>query len=207
MLRSLLLPPRDHLRPRVVVVAVGGCGAGGVVGGGLGVGAGQPLVASERERLAQQASVIHDNLARQLQSIDKGLASILNAIAQTRGFGARPESGARAHSDPGRCHGGGGRYFEVDGQGRVQAGDHFELIGRDLSSRAYFQTAKSSISVLNTLIVGEPFAPEPAMWVLPIVRPVVNAEGGFDGVVVVNLPKICPPCCAQCSMPRTCTPR
>lgn len=185
MLRSLLLPPRDRYRREWWWLLWVGVALGVLLGAAL-VWERDTLVASERERLAQQASVIHDNLARQLQSIDKGLASILDAIAQTRALGAdqnRAQERIQALAD---AMVGVGGILWLDGQGRVQASNRLELIGRDLSSRAYFQTAKSSI-VLNTLIVGEPFAPEPAMWVLPIARPVVNAEGGFDGVVVMVL--------------------
>ena len=87
MLRSLLLPPRDRYRREWWWLLWVGVALGVLLGAAL-VWERDTLVASERERLAQQASVIHDNLARQLQSIDKGLASILDAIAQTRALGA-----------------------------------------------------------------------------------------------------------------------
>lgn len=180
-----LLPPRDRYRREWwwltwVWVVVGGLLVVALVAER------QNIAASERTRLTQQASVIRDNLTRQLQTIDKGLSSVLDVIAETRGGSAgveRVQGRIQALAD---AMVGVGSIQWINGQGIIQASNHARLIGRDFSTRAYFQAAQHG-KVLNTLVVGEPFEPEPGMWVLPIARPVVSPEGEFDGVVVMSL--------------------
>ncbi|VUZ27955.1 Uncharacterised protein [uncultured Comamonas sp.] len=146
----------------------------------------QSIEHSERQRLTQQAGVVHDNLARQLDVIDKALISLLDVLPHVRALGddaGRVQERVQAFSD---AMIGVGSISWLDARGRVLATSTPELLGQDLSDRAYYRTAQR-LKVFNTLIVSEPFAPVPGKWVLPVARPVVGPEGTFDGVVVISL--------------------
>ena len=185
MLLRFLLPPQNRYRREWWWLAWAWLGIGVLLAVGLGIEY-RSLEQGERQRLAQQAAVIHDNLARQLEVIDKALASLLDALPHTRALGddlGRVQERVQAFAD---TMVGVGAIVWLDVEGRVQASNHSELLGQDFSDREYFQTARQR-RVLNTLIVGAPFEPEPGLWVLPIVRPVVGVDGQFDGVVVISL--------------------
>lgn len=146
----------------------------------------QSVERDQRQRLAQQARVIHDNLARQLDVLDKALASLLEVLPRTRA----PNGDARLIQEHIQMFHetmiGVGAISWLDAQGRVLASSRPQLLGQDLSQRAYYQRAQH-LKAFNTLIVGEPFAPIPGQWALPIARPVPTAQGAFGGVLVISL--------------------
>ncbi|MBV2163422.1 MAG: diguanylate cyclase [Comamonas sp.] len=181
----LLLPPQNRYRREWWWLAWAWLGIGVLLVAGLWAEH-RDIAQRERQRLTQQAGVIHDNLARQLVLIDKALAGLLDALPHTRALGddlGRVQERVQAFAD---TMVGVGAIAWLDAQGQVLASNHSGLIGQDFSNRAYFQIARHR-QVLNTLVVGAPFAPEPGLWVLPIVRPVVGVDGRFDGVVVMSL--------------------
>jgi diguanylate cyclase (GGDEF)-like protein/PAS domain S-box-containing protein len=141
----------------------------------------------ERQRLAHQAAVIHDNLARQLQVVDQALSSLLQAVslANTVGsYGAgymqeRVQTFADAMV-------GVASIVWLDAHGQVRASSYAQQLGRDWSEHAYFQLARQQCQ-RDRLLVGAPAETEPGLWMLPVVRPVLGADGSFAGAIAMSL--------------------
>ena len=146
----------------------------------------QRVQARERALLAQQASVLQDNLGEQLAAINNAL-SILSADVRG-GMGAadghaRLMERMRNFADAMPAV----RTFNLlDGQGRVLASSAADVLGRDLSGREYFQTAKQS-GQTDALLVARPFFGMLGGWVLVLGRTVPGADGAFGGLLVAAL--------------------
>lgn len=141
----------------------------------------------ERQRLAHQAAVIHDNLARQLQVVDRALSSLLQAVplAGTVGsYGASyMQERVQTFAD---AMVGVASIAWLDAHGQVRASSYAQQLGRDWSEHAYFQLARQQHRDPQ-MIVGAPIEAEPGLWVLPVVRAVVGPDGAFDGVIAMSL--------------------
>jgi hypothetical protein len=116
----------------------------------------QRVAARERVLLAKQAGVMHDNLGMQLEAIN-------NAMRHLQADQRKGLDGADGHARlMERMHNFADampavRTFSLlDADGRVLASSAADLVGRDLSGREYFQTAKQ-IGQTDALLVGQPF--------------------------------------------------
>ncbi len=91
----------------------------------------------ERQRLAHQAAVIHDNLARQLQVVDRALSSLLQAVplAGTVGsYGASyMQERVQTFAD---AMVGVASIAWLDAHGRGRASSYAQQLGRDWSEHA-----------------------------------------------------------------------
>jgi hypothetical protein len=74
----------------------------------------------------------------------------------------------------------------LDGQGRVLASSHDELLGQDFGRRDYFQMARTGMAP-ETLLVSRPFQGALGGWVLVLGRTLTAADGSFDGLLTASL--------------------
>ncbi|AVP56493.1 diguanylate cyclase domain-containing protein [Pulveribacter suum] len=147
----------------------------------------EEVATREREHLAQQVAIIHDNLARQLTSINAVLARLADEPvpapsdpvahqylnARLRAFG-EALSGVRTLS-------------VLAADGTVVASDRPELIGKNFAYRPYFQATRDATDP-DTLIVGAPFrAVLDGGWYLMLGRAVRGPDGRFAGAVMATL--------------------
>lgn len=144
----------------------------------------------EHALLAQQAGVLHDNLAPQLDAINHVLASLLADAQAAHGpagggerLNERLDGRLRNFTDAMPAV----RSFNlIDAQGRVLASSAPGLVGRDLHARQYFQAAAQSGDA-GSLIVGQPVTGALGDWVLVLGRIVPGRDGGFGGMVTASL--------------------
>ena len=88
----------------------------------------------------------------------------------------------------------------LDADGRVLASSAADLVGRDLSRREYFQTAKQ-IGQTDALLVGRPFFGMLGGWVLVLGRTVPGADGAWRPAGGgAGCGSISRPCCNPCAM-------
>ncbi len=146
------------------------------------------LVRREQQHLMQQTQIIRASMERQFTAVNQTLENLLEVIAQSSFTGSDDvhEKVQERLLSLSQAMVGVGILTWIDKDGQVLAASAPSLIGRDFSQRPYFQTAKNTM-VLNDLIVSPPFAPEPKLWVLTLARPVLDAQGEFDGVVTAVL--------------------
>lgn len=143
------------------------------------------LVARERERLVQQARVLHDNIARQLQAIHHALLNLSSQSFQWHGTRAAHQNNEQLNA-LGNVMVGVNTMLFIDAQGIVLASDRTDLVGSDFSGRPYFQVARQA-SHPEVLIVGPPIEPVAGLWVMTLARIVTESDGRFGGVLAAAL--------------------
>jgi diguanylate cyclase (GGDEF)-like protein/PAS domain S-box-containing protein len=140
----------------------------------------------ERERLTVQAKVIHDNLVRQLDGMNRALQTVLENMHYWQGA---PDSVERANiwlrslvsASPGM------RTMAIHAaDSRVIASSRPELIGHYFPDRPYYTAVRSSPSRDN-LYVTPPFKTALDAWVINVARMVPSSKGEFAGVVTATL--------------------
>lgn len=148
------------------------------------------LLEGERARLTQQAKVLNDNIAQQLQAIDYALLNLSSQLlqrhppkTQTSSEGWEPSERLNAL---GNIMVGVNTMLFIDAQGIVLASDRANLVGSDFSQRPYFQTARE-LPEAGTLIVGPPLEPVADLWVMTLAHVVSEADGRFGGVLAAAL--------------------
>lgn len=142
--------------------------------------------ARERERLGAQARIVHDNLARQLDAVNRVLAGIRDDLprwrAETDGM-TRASQRLRDFTDamPGV------RTMSIlDADGRVVAASRAELLGGNFRDRAYFQAALRRPDA-DTFYVSPPFKTSLDVWAINVVRMLPGPRGEFAGIVSATL--------------------
>ncbi|TCT19407.1 response regulator [Thiobaca trueperi] len=140
----------------------------------------------EQERLTTQARVIHDNLSRQLDAINRALTNIVGEWAdwnqKTEGMD-HASSHLKAFTDamPGV------RTMNIlDVEGFIRATSRPELLGQNFRERDYFQTAQRQPDPAR-LYVSSPFKTSLGVWTLSVVRMIPGANGEFAGIVSATL--------------------
>ena len=142
----------------------------------------------ERQQVAHQVHIVHENLERQLHAVNQALGDIVANLAQWR---ARPEGALpfnerlRAFSDAMT----GVRTLTVlDAEGTVVASSRAELLGENFAYRDYFQSARRLASREQpSLIVSAPMRTVLGVWAITLSRPVVAEDGLPGGVVTATL--------------------
>lgn len=139
----------------------------------------------ERDRLLKQASVIDENLSQQLLGINAALINMRDDVAMLLATGQESQMTNRlkALSDamPGVR-----TMIVIDAAGKVIATSRPEVLGLDLSQRAYFQNAKAH-PALDTLYVSEPFLSVLKVFSMNVVKIWTTENGQFAGIVVATL--------------------
>ncbi|WP_404301015.1 diguanylate cyclase domain-containing protein [Alicycliphilus denitrificans] len=143
----------------------------------------QEVQERERQHLSQQAGILHDNLARQLNAINHALASLTAYVQQGNGGHERLQNRLQAFSEAMV----GVRTLSVlDARGRVTASSRAELVGEDVSQRPYFTAARAATAP-DTLVVSPPFRSTLGVWVIVLARVVPGPDGALGGLVVATL--------------------
>jgi diguanylate cyclase (GGDEF)-like protein len=140
----------------------------------------------ERERLLAVADVLHDNVGRQLDTINRALVNIRDELPRWRQSGPTLGDAHRrlkAYSDAMT----GVRTLAIlDREGTVLASNRAEIAGRNFRHRDYFQTA-SALSDPETLCVGPPYVTVLGVFALNVARTVSTPAQTFDGIVTATL--------------------
>ncbi|HEY6896132.1 MAG TPA: diguanylate cyclase [Rhodocyclaceae bacterium] len=146
----------------------------------------QRIEAVERERLSTQAKVVDDNLARQLDSINRVLAGVRTELqywTRVENGGERASRHLKTLSDamPGIR-----TLLVIDAEGTVTAANREELIGKNFRQREYFQAVLNNPNP-NTLYLGPPFQTSLGVDTMNVVRMIPGAQGRFAGIVSATL--------------------
>jgi diguanylate cyclase (GGDEF)-like protein/PAS domain S-box-containing protein len=146
----------------------------------------EEIARRERERLTTQARVIHDNLGRQLDAINRALTNIRNELpywnAQADGMAqATRRLGAFAEAMPGV------RTLAIlDATGTIRASNQPRIIGGNFREREYFQVPLRRPDA-SMLYVSPPFRTSLDTWIINIVKVVPGPNGEFAGIVSASL--------------------
>lgn len=146
----------------------------------------QALAQRERDRLTQQALVIHDSVERQFDSVNRALINIRDEWpAQRLQDGsvttAIPRLKAFVDAMPG-VRG----LFVVDASGTLRATNFTQLIGINVSDRPYFQQVLKNPRA-DTLYLSPPFRTALNVWGINMVRMIPGPKGEFAGLVAATL--------------------
>ncbi len=193
MLKTLRSPTDRALRERWWLVVVWLL-LGGVLAGALWFER-RDIEAGERRRLAHQAGIVHDNVARQVRAID----AVLSRLAQDSSERLQQQHqqalpGGRVRLDARenarlrlftQALSGVRTLVVLDAQGRVVATSRDELANQSFEWRDYFQSARAASP--ETLVVAQPFHAVLGGWLLPLARTVPAPDGSFGGAVLATL--------------------
>ena len=141
----------------------------------------------ELARLQTLARVSDTNLTLHLQSMDNVLRGVRDQIARSPADSAAERQHLLTELQFLVTTNPGVRAVSVfDAQGKVSASSRPELIGKDLSGRSYFQQVRTRRNP-RQLVVSEPFQTQLQGFSILLLRPVLDADGGFKGAVSVVL--------------------
>jgi len=141
----------------------------------------------ERERLVTQAKVIHDNLSRQLDAINRALLSVRESLPEwQRESDGMARAGRRlmafADAMPGV------RTMTVlDAEGAIRIASRPDILpGTNFRQRAYFQAVLNHPDP-NTFYISPPFKTSLGVWAIVVARMVPGPQGEFAGIVAATL--------------------
>ncbi|MDD5248111.1 MAG: diguanylate cyclase [Rhodocyclaceae bacterium] len=140
----------------------------------------------ERERLATQAKVVSENLARHLNSINHALAEVRSELPawRERADGRQlASSHLKALTDAMPAV----RTMTIlDANGIVVNSSRSELIGNTFGTRDYFRIPQHNPDP-NTLYVGSPIRTSLGIFSMILARAIVAPDGRFVGIVAATL--------------------
>jgi signal transduction histidine kinase len=143
----------------------------------------------ERDRLATQARVLHDNIVQQLNHVNLALVGLRDEFTV---------AGQTLKSNPATLNHrlnvlrdalpGVRTLLVIDAKGRAIASTRKELIGKDFHDRAYFQQPLAQPDP-QTLYASPPYKTVLGVWGLNVTRMIPGAKGEFAGAVTATLDK------------------
>jgi diguanylate cyclase (GGDEF)-like protein/PAS domain S-box-containing protein len=142
--------------------------------------------ALERERLSVRARVADENMARQLEAINRMLAGFRNELGRWEKlpdgmFRATRRMMAMNDALPG-VH-----FIAIlDARGRIAAANDDASIGQDFSHRDYFRTPQRDPDP-DMLYVSQPYRNVAGIYTMGLSRAIVAPDGSFAGVVMASL--------------------
>lgn len=140
----------------------------------------------ERERLARQAQVIHDNLLRELDAVNRVLLTMRDEWAVlSQGPEAVPLAVLRLQAFVGAMPAV-RSLLVLDAEGVVRASNFPQLIGTNFSERDYFQQALKRPDA-QTLYLSEPFRTVLDAWGMNVMRMIPGPNGEFAGLVTATI--------------------
>lgn len=142
--------------------------------------------AGESDRLRTQARVVSENLLQQFSGVNKALTGVRDDFFKGEGVRDMQAMTRRRLQALTEALPGVRTMFVLDAQGRVVAANREDLLGRDVSGREYFTTPRDHAD-RDALYISRPFKSVQGVWVVNLSRVLVNANGGFAGVVVAGL--------------------
>ncbi len=140
----------------------------------------------ERSRLAVGAQAIGDILSRQLYGAWRALEGVREDHADAWLSPATPDRAARHLAALSDAMPGVRTISLLDRDGRVVASNRAELIGRDLSDRAYFQQAKANPDPARAQL-SAPYRTSLGVYSLNLSAVLTGPNGRFEGVVAATL--------------------
>ena len=146
------------------------------------------IESSEKALLSHQAEIIHDNLSRQVESIDRALRTLAQEVPVTRIHtqeDTQLNNRLRAFSEAMT----GVRTLAVmDKHGTAISANRAELIGQNFQHRDYFQTAlRGSQKSPDALLVSSPFRTLTGFWSITLARAVHSEDGQLAALMVATL--------------------
>ncbi len=158
---------------------------GGVLADGL-YGERRALDERERDHLTTQAKAVHDNLARELEAINRALISIRDDLPLflSRNDGmqlANHQLRALTDAMPSVR-----TLTIIDAAGTVVASNRDELLGVNVRERAFFQAAERQPDP-DTLYLGTPYKTPLGVWAMHVARLAVGQDGGIAMLLSATL--------------------
>lgn len=140
----------------------------------------------EVSRLRTQVMVADQLLTSQIGAVDAALRTLLNGLDRWRMPGGY-EPFAMAHLKRVEQMMPGVRTFVVlNAQGDCQLSNHPELVGSNLARRSYFQRPAQERNG-QKLYIAPPYRTLLGAWAVTVSRPILDAQGAFQGVVAATL--------------------
>lgn len=140
----------------------------------------------ERERLTDNAAVIHDHISHQLISIGTTLSSVRRNLdvwsQQQDGMSVAHEHLKSLSDAMPNVHSIG----ILDADGNVLTSAKKEVIGKNFAYREYFQAPQKNPDP-DMLYISSPFQSVLGRWTLTLSRAVIGPDGKFAGVVTASL--------------------
>lgn len=142
---------------------------------------------AEREHLQTQVRVAERIMNGQVASVDAALRTMLAGIDRWRGADGGFLPFAHEHLQRVEAMMPGAEAFLVlDPQGVCQLSSVKSLVGADFSSAVFFVEARKSFH-LASLNISQPHGSQLSGWSVTLSRPVVAADGQFNGLVAAAL--------------------
>ncbi|WP_301101844.1 response regulator [Propionivibrio sp.] len=137
----------------------------------------------ERERLSVQARIIHDNIARQFDTVNRTLVGIRDEWPTAKGEMGQTNHRLKVFADamPGVR-----TLLILDANGNVLAANQDQLLGKNFHEREYFQRVLKNPQA-DTLYVGLPYETSLDVFAMNIVRMLPGPRGEFAGIVSATL--------------------
>jgi PAS domain S-box-containing protein len=140
---------------------------------------------TERDRLVVQARVVDDNIAQQLDGMNRALASVREEFVATPVHSVSILISARLKALSDAIPGVRSMVLLGD-DGTVLASSVDTLLGRDFADREYFLSARTKRDPA-TLHVAPPYKTSLGNYTVVFTRAIVGANGAFAGVVAAAL--------------------
>jgi signal transduction histidine kinase len=143
------------------------------------------LLAQEGARLQAQVHQVASPIAGQLASTHQ-ILGLLADRWRDREAGADAAAGDRWLQALADIHVGVRTLVVIDARGRVVAANRASLVGRDVTQREFFQTARH-LDDPAALIVSPPYVTSLDVYAMNASRVLHDAQGRFDGMVTATL--------------------
>ena len=140
----------------------------------------------EREVLSAQARVVDENMASQLDSINRALAGIRNELPRWEELKDGKEQATHRLKALSEAMTGVRTMMVLDARGIVTISNREQLTGRDFSQREYFQMPLHDPDP-ETLFVSPPFRTVLGVFAITVSRAIIAPDGQFAGIVCATL--------------------
>ncbi|MFA7316805.1 MAG: PAS domain-containing protein, partial [Sulfuricella sp.] len=140
----------------------------------------------EREVLSAQARVVDENMASQLDSINRALAGIRNELPRWERLKDGREQATHRLKALSEAMTGVRTMLVLDARGIVTISNREQLIGRDFNQREYFQMPLRDPDP-ETLYVSPPFRTVLGVFAITVSRAIIGLDGRFAGIVCATL--------------------
>ncbi|BCS55625.1 ATP-binding protein [Geobacter sp. SVR] len=136
----------------------------------------------EQERLLSQARIVQENLAWNLDALNKSLVS----LQQDRSLLTFSPAYNQRLRDLTDAMPGVRTMLVMDAEGTIRLANHPELIGRNLKERDYFRAAQQHADTA-VLHVSSPYKSVLGTYVISVSRALKRTDGTFAGIVAASL--------------------
>ncbi|SJZ65334.1 diguanylate cyclase (GGDEF) domain-containing protein [Trichlorobacter thiogenes] len=145
----------------------------------------QRIISQEHQRLTNQARVIDKNIERQLTATSLTLEGIIDDLPELH----RPQNHAQANkrlSVLADAMPGVRTLFYTDAKGTILASNRQELIGRNVTTRQFFDEPRRHPDP-DTLYISPPFKSVLNRYVFDLTKIIPAPDGSFNGIVTAGV--------------------